>query len=66
LLNIPIFFEVSKDVENTGLFSKFAKDWDVWIGDWFWFEGSSFTNSNLFGDDIFIAGVEVVLGFYSL
>lgn len=65
MLYIPIFLEVSKDVENTGLFSKFAKDWDVWIGDWFWFEGSSFKNSNLFGDDIFIAGVVVVvLEFY--
>jgi len=29
MLYIPIFLEVSKDVENTGLFSKFAKDWDV-------------------------------------
>lgn len=64
MLYIPIFLGVSKDVENTGLFSKFAKDWDVWTGDWFWFEGSSLKNSNLFEDDIFIAGVVVVLGFY--
>lgn len=64
MLYIPIFLGVSKDVENTGLFSKFAKDWGVWIGDWFWFEDSSLKNSNLFEDDIFIAGVVVVLGFY--
>jgi len=29
VLYIPIFLGVSKDVENTGLFSKFAKDWGV-------------------------------------
>lgn len=61
---IPILFELSNDVENAGLLSKLAKDRDVWIGDWLWLWDSSFKNSNLFGDDIFMVGVTSLPGFY--
>lgn len=60
---LPIFFELSKGEENAGLSSKFAKDWDVWIVCWFEVKGSSLKKSNLlFGVDIFIAGVLLLLG----
>lgn len=65
ILYIPIFVELSKDVENAGLLSKFANDWDVWVGDGIWLGKSSLKNSNLFGV-ISMAGVGLLifLGFW--